>query len=123
MHRPLFARGSHHDQAKGQKTEPKSNGHHERHAPRRATRRPRRAARSTGTRRNSRVFSRTSISAQWGVSRDSCFTPSGQTVQVNVTPDVGFAVVRGIGQHVEARVKQKRKKPAGIPKAITLCTA
>jgi hypothetical protein len=29
----------------------------------------------------------------------------GQTVQVNVTPDVGFAVVRGIGQHVEATVE------------------
>ena len=29
----------------------------------------------------------------------------GKTVQVNVTPDVGFAVVRGIGQHVEATVE------------------
>ena len=29
----------------------------------------------------------------------------GQTVQVNVTPDVGFAVVRGIGQNVEATVE------------------
>jgi hypothetical protein len=29
----------------------------------------------------------------------------GRTVQVNVTPDVGFAVVRGIGQHVEATVQ------------------
>ena len=28
----------------------------------------------------------------------------GQTVQVNVSPDVGFAVVRGIGQNVEATV-------------------
>jgi hypothetical protein len=28
----------------------------------------------------------------------------GQTVQVNVTSDVGFAVVRGIGQNVEATV-------------------
>jgi hypothetical protein len=29
----------------------------------------------------------------------------GQTIQVNVTPDVGFAVVRGIGQNVEATVE------------------
>jgi hypothetical protein len=29
----------------------------------------------------------------------------GQTVQVNVTADVGFAVVRGIGQNVEATVE------------------
>jgi hypothetical protein len=29
----------------------------------------------------------------------------GVTVQVNVTPDVGFAVVRGIGQNVEATVE------------------
>ncbi len=29
----------------------------------------------------------------------------GQTVQVNVSPDVGFAVVRGIGQNVEATVE------------------
>ena len=29
----------------------------------------------------------------------------GQTVQVNVSPDIGFAVVRGIGQHVEATVE------------------
>jgi hypothetical protein len=29
----------------------------------------------------------------------------GQTVQVNVTTDVGFAVVRGIGQNVEATVE------------------
>jgi hypothetical protein len=28
----------------------------------------------------------------------------GKTIQVNVTPDVGFAVVRGIGKHVEATV-------------------
>ena len=32
----------------------------------------------------------------------------GQTVQVNVTSDVGFAVVRGIGQNVEATVDRKR---------------
>jgi hypothetical protein len=31
----------------------------------------------------------------------------GQTVQVNVTADVGFAVVRGIGQHVEATVEKE----------------
>jgi hypothetical protein len=29
----------------------------------------------------------------------------GKTVQVNVSPEVGFAVVRGIGQHVEASVE------------------
>jgi hypothetical protein len=29
----------------------------------------------------------------------------GKTVQINVTPDIGFAVVRGIGQTVEATVE------------------
>ena len=33
----------------------------------------------------------------------------GVTVQVNVTPDVGFAVVRGIGQNVEATVEPDDK--------------
>jgi hypothetical protein len=40
----------------------------------------------------------------------------GVTVQVNVTPDVGFAVVRGIGQNVEASVepeKQTNKRRKG----------
>jgi hypothetical protein len=32
----------------------------------------------------------------------------GRTVQVNVTPDVGFAVVRGIGQNVEALVEPEK---------------
>jgi hypothetical protein len=34
----------------------------------------------------------------------------GRTVQVNVTPDVGFAVVRGIGQNVEATVEPEKTK-------------
>jgi hypothetical protein len=34
----------------------------------------------------------------------------GRTVQVNVTPDVGFAVVRGIGQNVEAIVEPEKTK-------------
>jgi hypothetical protein len=34
----------------------------------------------------------------------------GQTVQVNVTPDVGYAVVRGIGQNVEATVEAEKIK-------------
>jgi len=53
-----------------------------------------------------------------GVLQDFNFSPKGgiegfllqsdgQTVQVNVTPDVGFAVVRGIGQNVEATVEQE----------------
>ena len=33
----------------------------------------------------------------------------GQTVQVNVSADVGFAVVRGIGQNVEATVEADRE--------------
>ncbi len=51
-----------------------------------------------------------------GVLQDFNFSPKGgvegfmlhsdgQTVQVNVTADVGFAVVRGIGQNVEATVE------------------
>jgi hypothetical protein len=56
-----------------------------------------------------------------GVLQDFNFSPAGsiegfllesdgQTVQVNVSPDVGFAVVRGIGQHVEATAEPEKQK-------------
>jgi hypothetical protein len=57
-----------------------------------------------------------------GVLQDFNLSPKGgiegfllrsdeKTVQVNVTPDVGFAVVRGIGQHVEATVEATTTTP------------
>jgi hypothetical protein len=49
----------------------------------------------------------------------------GQTVQVNVTPDVGFAAVRGIGQHVEATVEpdaEAAKHAKGSHSVYTLVT-
>ena len=69
-----------------------------------------------------------------GVLQDFNFSPKGgiegfllhsdgQTVQVNVTPDVGFAVVRGIGQNVEATVEPELPAPPSAVKAITRFTA
>ena len=64
--------------------------------------------RSTTSRtpRNFTDCSRNSTSVPRGASKGSCFISTAQTIQVNVTPDVGFAVVRGIGQHVEATVER-----------------
>jgi hypothetical protein len=86
------------------KMEPKSNGHAGRHAA--AT-----APHKAGVQRPERTLEKFR-----GLLQDFNFSPKGgvegfllhadgQTVQINVTPDVGFAVVRGIGQTVEATVE------------------
>jgi hypothetical protein len=49
----------------------------------------------------------------------------GQTVQVNVTQDVGFAVVRGIGQNVEATIEPEpamAKRKTGAHSVYSLVT-
>ena len=104
---------------KSTKTQPRANGHHETKA---AASKPK----SNGHARRSATSSRSSKPAApldepktekyQGMLKEFNFSPEGgiegfllhsdgQTVQVNVTPDVGFAVVRGIGQHVEATVE------------------
>jgi len=124
---------------KSTKTQPDANGHHEAKA---ATTEPK----SNGHARQSAASSRSSQPAAppheqetekyQGILEDFNFSPQGgidgfllhsdgQTVQVNVTPDVGFAVVRGIGQHVEATVEpvmRSGKHPKGDHPVYQLVT-
>ena len=49
------------------------------------------------------------LSPEGGIEGFLLHNPDGVTVQVNVTPDVGFAVVRGIGQDVEATAEPEQE--------------
>lgn len=91
------------DQSKGAAAHAKSNGHARRTA---TSPRERKATTTRGSHSHEKLH---------GMLQDFNFSPKGsiegfllhvdgKTVQVNVTPDVGFAVVRGIGQHIEATV-------------------
>jgi len=66
------------------------------------------------------------LSSKGGIEGFLLHNSDGQTVQVNVTPDVGFAVVRGIGQNVEATVEpekapnKRRKGDHPVYRLITL---
>jgi hypothetical protein len=104
---------------KATKTQPESNGRHEH----KAVKAP---SKSLDSKKKQMIANQVSKSAVehheakhekfHGVLQDFNLSPKGgiegfvlhsdgKTVQVNVTPDVGFAVVRGIGQHVEATVE------------------
>jgi hypothetical protein len=48
------------------------------------------------------------LSPKGGIEGFLLHNSDGQTIQVNVSPDVGFAVVRGIGQNVEATVEPEK---------------
>jgi hypothetical protein len=86
------------------KTQPISNGLAEKHA---TTERPQKAAVQHYERKLEKfhgALQEFNLSPKGGI-EGFLLHSEGQTVQVNVTPDVGFAVVRGIGQNVEATVE------------------
>jgi hypothetical protein len=89
---------------KAAKTAPKSNGRHTEEAnaqppPERAIKKDEHAFEKFRG-----VLEEFNLSPKGGI-EGFVLHSEGQTVQVNVTSDVGFAVVRGIGQNVEATVK------------------
>ncbi len=100
------------------KTEPKSNGRHELETAKAQPKANRLAARRSASERPRKVevkHHERKLEKFRGLLQDFNYGPKGgiegfmlhsegQTVQVNVSDDVGFAVVRGIGQHVEATV-------------------
>ena len=108
----FLAVGEHHEQAKGRRKKP-------------GIQRPPRPAHegatspkadSTRSQPKSAEQNQQKLQKFRGVLQDFNFSPKGgiegfllhsdgQTVQVNVTAEVGFAVVRGIGQNVEATVE------------------
>jgi hypothetical protein len=86
------------------KVAPKANGPHVEHAtslprPRRTRKRQERALEKFQG-----VLEEFNFNLKGGV-EGFLLRSDGPTVQVNVSPDVGFAVVRGIGQKVEATVE------------------
>jgi hypothetical protein len=89
---------------KAAKTAPKSNGRHADQGPSQS--RPERTMKNhERTPEKFRgVLQDFNFSAKGGI-EGFLLHSEGQTVQVNVTRDVGFAVVRGIGQNVEATVE------------------
>ena len=89
---------------KASKTLPNSSGLAERHA---TTDRSSKAAAQHNERKLEKfhgVLQEFNFSPKGGI-EGFLLHSGGQTVQVNVTADVGFAVVRGIGQNVEATVE------------------
>jgi hypothetical protein len=89
---------------KAAKKQPGSNGVAERHA---TTDRPHKASMQHHERKLEKfrgALQEFNFSPKGGI-EGFLLHSEGQTVQVNVTPDVGFAVVRGIGQNVEATVE------------------
>jgi hypothetical protein len=90
-------------QSKGAAPDAKSNGHVKRAA---APARAHKAAASSGEPSAEKfhgLLQEFNFSPKGGV-EGFLLHADGKTIQVNVTPDVGFAVVRGIGQHVEVTV-------------------
>ena len=95
-----------HHEVKSAKAQPKANGHQDAHV-------------LPGQRRNASAGRHEQVKfrgaleefnfSQKGGIEGFLLHSDGQTVQVNVTPDVGFAVVRGIGQNVEATVEPDSK--------------
>jgi len=89
---------------KATKTAPKSNGR--RVKPTTSQPRPKRAAKNQERKlaKFRGILQEFNFSPKGGI-EGFLLHSEGQTVQVNVTPHVGFAVVRGIGQDVEATVE------------------
>jgi hypothetical protein len=89
---------------KAAKPAPKSNGRHVQHAT--AQPRPKHTVKQheSALEKFHGVLQDFNLSPKGGI-EGFVLHSEGQTVQVNVTPDVGFAVVRGIGQNVEATVE------------------
>jgi hypothetical protein len=93
-----------HDEAKAATAQPKSNGHAHRSATTlRSSKTPAQLVEHK-TEKFRGILEEFNFGAKGGI-EGFLLHFDGQTVQVNVTPDVGFAVVRGIGQHVEATVE------------------
>jgi hypothetical protein len=94
-----------HHEAKAAKTEPKSNGHAaHRSAPALRSSRTPAQLDEHKTEKFQGILEEFNFGAKGGI-EGFLLHVDGQTVQVNVTADVGFAVVRGIGQQVEATVE------------------
>jgi translation initiation factor IF-1 len=93
-----------HDEAKTATAKPRSNGHaHRSAAPSRSSKAPAQLQ-EHDTESFQGILEEFNFGAKGGI-EGFLLHSDGQTVQVNVTPDVGFAVVRGIGQQVEAKVE------------------
>jgi hypothetical protein len=114
---------------KAHKSNGRADGHTTTARRRRAAAQPRPTASTVDDQRKLEKFQ--------GVLQDFNFSPTGgvegfllhldgQTVQINVTSDVGFAVVRGIGQNVEATVEPEpnmdgsRKGDHAVYRLVTL---
>ncbi len=109
---------------KADKPAPKSNGRPAQHAT--SEPRPKRAVkkREQALEKFRGVLEDFNLSPNGGI-EGFVLHSDGQTVQVNVTPDVGFAVVRGIGQNVEAMVEPEpatAKHKAGAHPVYSLVT-
>jgi hypothetical protein len=108
-------RANGHREAKAAATEPRSNGHAHRSAATSRTSKSPAQPQEHEAERVHGILEEFNFSPQGGI-EGFLLHSDGQTVQVNVTPDVGFAVVRGIGQQVEATVEpvmRSGKHPKG----------
>jgi len=88
---------------KAAQAEPKSNGHHNKHV----IPKPAVIAPEPKLEKFQGILQDFNLSPKGGI-EGFLLHHDGQAVQINVTPDVGFAVVRGIGQTVEATCEPER---------------
>lgn len=117
-----------HDEAKAATEKPQSNGHAHRSATSSRSSKTPAQLDEHKTERFQGILEEFNFGAQGGI-EGFLLHSDGQTVQINVTPDVGFAVVRGIGQQVEATVEPEMssaKHPKGghpVYRLVTLNAA
>jgi hypothetical protein len=113
---------------KDAKTAPKSNGRHVEDATSRPRPKPTLKNHQRSREKFHGVLQEFNFSPKGGI-EGFLLDSDGQTVQVNVTPDVGFAVVRGIGQNVVATVEPEpaaakhRKGEHSVYSLVTLTGA